>query len=39
MRMDTQGEFLLKVDLITPRERNKPGGNSEAPEPTLPGFP
>ena len=40
LRMDAQGEFLLKVDLVTPRERGQATGNSSAPEPPLPGgFP
>jgi hypothetical protein len=39
MRMDAQGDFLFKVEVVTPLERNAPRNTEEAPEPDLPGFP
>lgn len=38
LRMDSQGLFLLKVEVIDPIERNAPRGNTDAPEPDFP-FP
>ena len=38
VRMDAQGEFLLKVEIVTPPERGQPKKSSEAPEPELPNF-
>jgi hypothetical protein len=38
LRMEAQGTFLLKAEVVTPQERNEPQDSSDAPEPDFPGF-
>ncbi|MBI5498412.1 MAG: hypothetical protein HY904_25650 [Deltaproteobacteria bacterium] len=39
LRMDAQGEFLLKAEVVTPIERDQPRQDNAAWEPGLPTFP
>jgi len=38
MRMDAQGEFIMKVVVTTPEERGQAQETDDAPEPELPEF-